>query len=73
MKHIFTSMASLIAKIAVFDVISEKQMHPQCVTNVDFGQEASSDHIFLRTRLVKATTVNGARYRDNTVLSAEIG
>ena len=39
-------------------------MHPQCVTNADFGQEASSDHIFLRTRLVKATTVNGARYRD---------
>ena len=52
-KHIFTSIVLLIDKIAVFDVISEKQMHPQCVTNADFGQEASSDHIFLRTRLIK--------------------
>ena len=53
MKHIFTSITLLIGKIAVFDVISEKQMHPQCVTNADFGQEVSSDHIFLRMRLVK--------------------
>ena len=30
----------------------------------DFGQEASSDHTFLRMRLNQAATVNSARYRD---------
>ena len=34
-------------------VISEKQMHNVSLFGADFGQKASSDHIFLRTRLVK--------------------
>ena len=59
MKHIFTSIALLIAKIAMFGecVISGKQMHAMhtnmSLFGADFGQEASSDHTFLRMRLVK--------------------
>ena len=55
MKHIFTSTASLIIKIAVWS--SEKprviSTHNVSLFGADFGQKASSDHTFLRTRLVK--------------------
>ena len=60
MKHIFTSMALLIAKITVFRVrrsyvrlAKNKRTHNVSLFGADFGQEASSDHTFSRTRLVK--------------------
>ena len=71
---IFTSMALLIAKIAVFEVwrIHVWLTKNKCTRNVslfdaDFGQETSLDYIFEN----EAATVNGARH-DNTVLSAEM-
>ena len=69
MKHIFTSMALLIAKIVWSSensrVISEKQMHSQRVTVwCGFWAEGpSSDHTF-ENEAGQAATVNGARYRD---------
>ena len=60
MKHIFTSMALLIAKIAVFGVrkthvrfAKNKRTHNVSLFSANFGQEASSDRTFSRTRLVK--------------------
>ena len=71
---IFTSMALLITKIAVFEVrrthvwlTKNKCTHNVSLFDADFGQEASLDYIFEN----EAVTVNGARY-DNTVLSAEM-
>ena len=59
MKHIFTSMILLIAKIAVFGVrgIHMWLAKNKCTYNVslfdtDFGQ-VLLDYTFLRTRLVK--------------------
>ena len=73
MKHIFTSMALLIAKIAVFGVrrthvrlTKNKCIHNVSLFSADFGQ----DHTFLRMRLVKQQLL---MILDNTVLSAEIG
>ena len=50
----------LIAKIAVFEVqrthvrlAKNKCTHNVSLFGADFGQEASSNHIFLRIRLVK--------------------
>ena len=45
-------------------VISEKQTHKGSLFGADFGQEASSDHTFLRMRLVMQQAINGARYLD---------
>ena len=64
MKHIFTSMALLIDKIAVFGVrrimISEKQMHPQSVW---CGFWAGGPYFF-ENEAGQAATVNAARYLD---------
>ena len=60
MKHIFTSMALLIAKIAMFGVrrthvwlTKNKCIHNVSLFGANFGQEVSSDHTFLRMTLVK--------------------
>ena len=69
MKHIFTSMALLIAKI-VWDsekprVISEKQMHPQRVTVwCGFWAGDIIEPYFFENEIGQAATVNGTRYRD---------
>ena len=79
MKHIFTSMALLIIfgkNCRIWDsenpcVISEKQMHPQRVTVwCGFWAGGIIGPYFFEN---DAATVNGVQYRDNTVLSAEIG
>ena len=79
MKHIFTSMALLIIfgkNCRIWDsenprVISEKQMDPQRITVwCGFWAGGIIGPYFFEN---DAATVNGVQYRDNTVLSAEIG
>ena len=69
MKHIFTSMALLIAKIVWSSenprVISEKQMHSQRVTIwCGFWAGGIIGPYFFENETGQAATVNGARYRD---------
>ena len=68
MKHIFTSMALLIAKIAMFGVrkthvwlAKNKCTYNVSLFGVDFGQETS---YFFENEAGQAATVNNARYRD---------
>ena len=71
MKHIFISIALLIAKIAVFGVprvISEKQMHPQHVTVwCGFWAGGIIGPYFFENETGQAAIVNGARYRDTII------
>ena len=55
-------------------VISEKQIHNVSLFGANFGQEASSNHTFLRMRLVKQQVLmlDIISRHNNTVLSAEI-
>ena len=55
-------------------MISEKRMHPQRVTVwCGFWAEGIIEPYFFENEAGQGATINGARYRDNTVLSAEIG
>lgn len=71
MKHIFTLMALLIAKIAMFEVwrthqvIVKQQMHPQRVTVwCGFWTKGIIGPDFFVNEAGQAVTVTGARYRD---------